>query len=325
MKNIVMTQALCKEGYDILENNGTIYVADNPNPTEYMDKMATANCIVVRIGHMTKEEIEASPHLEVIGRPGVGYDSIDVDAATKRGIPIVITPSANADSVAEHTMAMIFALSSNLVEAHNETLIGNFAIRNNGKAFELNHKLLGIAGIGDIGKRVAKLAQGMNLKICAFDPAYNKEQMESLNIQYCSTLENMLEISDVITIHTPLTDETRNMFNLEHMKKMKKTSLLVNCARGGIINERDLVHALNSGIIAGAGIDVFVEEPPYTDHILFTAQNIICSPHSAAQTREAVINMATQCAQGCSAVMQGEKWTNVANPDVYNHPKWLKK
>ncbi len=322
MKHIVMTQPLCKEGYKIMEKEGSIYVANNPKPSEYMAEIAKANCVIVRIGHLTCEEIEGAPHLQVIGRTGVGYDSVDVSAASERGIPVVITPSANADAVAEHTMAMLFALASNLVEGHVETLKGNFGIRSSGKAFELHGKTLGILGVGDIGKRVAKLGQAIQMKLCAYDPKYTEEEMASLGIQHCSTLENLLSMSDAVTIHTPLTSETKNMIQLEQLKQMKPTAVIINCARGGIINEEDLVQALNEGIIAGAATDVFVKEPPTEDHPFMKAKNLILSPHSAAQTREAVINMAVMCAEGCTAILTGERWPHVANPDAYKHPRW---
>lgn len=322
MKHTVMTQSLCKEGYELMEKEGSIFVADNPNPSEYMEEVEKADCIIVRIAHLNREEIEGAPNLFVIGRTGVGYDSVDVEAATKRGIPVVITPGANADAVAEHTIAMLFALSNNLVEAHNETLKGNFAIRGSGKAFELHDKTLGILGTGDIGKRVARLAKALRMNVCAYDPAYTKENMEALGIRYCSTMEEVLSVSDAVTIHTPLTPATADMIRLEHLKQMKPSSFIINCARGGIVNEEDLVHALDDQIIAGAGTDVFLKEPPKENHVFFHTRNLIVSPHSAAQTREAVINMAVMCARGCSAILAGKKWPHIADPEVYNHPRW---
>ncbi|MEY8355301.1 hydroxyacid dehydrogenase [Lachnospiraceae bacterium 54-53] len=322
MKHIVMTQPLCREGYEIMEKEGSIFVADNPTPSEYMEEVEKADCIIVRIARLNREEIEGAPRLSVIGRTGVGYDSVDVAAATERGIPVVITPGANGDAVAEHTIAMLFALSNNLVEAHNETLKGNFAIRGSGKAFELHGKTLGILGTGDIGKRVAKLAQALSMNVCGYDPAYSKEDMEALGIRHCGTLEELLSISDAVSIHTPLTPSTSNMIRLEQLRQMKPSSFLINCARGGIVNEEDLVHALDHQIIAGAGTDVFLKEPPNEDHIFFRARNLIVSPHSAAQTKEAVINMAVMCAQGCCAVLAGKKWPHVANPGAYDHPRW---
>ncbi|MFT4007928.1 MAG: hydroxyacid dehydrogenase [Lacrimispora sp.] len=322
MKHIVMTQPLCKEGYEIMEKEGSIYVADNPNPSEYMEEIEKANCVIVRIAHMNREEIEGAANLEVIGRTGVGYDSVDIKAATERGIPVVITPSANADAVAEHTIAMLFALASNLVEGHNETVKGNFAVRNSGKAFELHGKTLGILGIGDIGRRVAKLGQALRMDVCAYDPVYTQEEMTSLGIRFCGTMEELLSGSDAVTIHTPLTPETKGMIQMEHLKQMKPASVIINCARGGIINEEDLVQALNQGIIAGAATDVFDKEPPTEDHIFMKAKNLILSPHSAAQTKEAVINMAVMCAEGCAAILNGKRWPHVANPAAYDHPRW---
>ena len=161
MSKIVMTQALCDAGYEPLAKEGPIYVANNGNPSEYPEEMKDAECIVVRIGHMSRAEIEAAPRLRVSGGSGIGYDGIDITAANEHGIPVVIAPHCNADSVAEHTLALMFALASNIVECHNEAVKGNFEIRNSGKTFELQGLTVGIVGFGDIGKRVGRLCRGV--------------------------------------------------------------------------------------------------------------------------------------------------------------------
>lgn len=324
MKRIVMTQALCREGYDMLEKVGSITVANNGNPSDYPEMMQDAECIVVRIGHMTRNEIENAPQLKVIGRSGVGYDSIDVEAANEQGIPIVITPHANADSVAEHTLAMMLALASDLVENHNETLRGNYGVRNSGKSFELHGKMVGVIGLGDIGKRVARLCLTMNMGVCAYDPHLTKEDMNAVGVQFCTTLLDLLHQSDIVTVHTPLDETTKGMIGDIELQQMKQSAVLVNCARGGIVVEDALLRALEQGVIAGAAIDVMVNEPMQPDDPLFAAPNLIVSPHSAAQTREATVRSATMCAQGCIAILNGERWPHVANPEAYQHPRWQK-
>ena len=309
----VMTQAVCPEGMKLLDGVSQVYVADNQDPNNYLDQMQDADALIVRIAKCDGHAIEHSPNLKVIGRTGVGYDTVDVKKATELGIPVVITPGANNRSVAEHAVAMMFALSKNLVQAQNEMCAGNWEIRGAGKAFELEGKTVGVIGMGAIGRETAKICQGCGM---------SREKIEALGAKYYADYRELLKTADIITIHVPLTEETRNMIAKEQLASMKKTALIINCSRGGIINESDLVQALREGVIAGAGTDVYCNEPPKTDDPLLNCPNLIVSPHSAAQTREAVIKMAQMCINGCLAVCRGEKWPYVADPKVYEHPIW---
>ena len=318
----VMTQAVCPEGLQMLDGVADVYVADNQDPNNYLDEMKDADALIVRIAKCDGHAIENSPNLKVIGRTGVGYDSVDVKTATAHGIPVVITPGANNRSVAEHAVAMMFALSKNLVEAQQEMCKGNWEIRGAKKAFELEGKTIGILGLGAIGRETAKICEGCGMKVAAYDPFLSKEQVEGYGAVYYENYEDLLKVSDVVSIHVPLTDETKNMISKKQLTEMKKTALIINCSRGGIINETDLVEALKAGEIAGAGTDVFCSEPPKTDDPLLNCPNLIVSPHSAAQTREAVIKMAQMCVKGCLAVAEGRKWPFVADKSVYDHEKW---
>lgn len=318
----VMTQAVCPEGLKMLDGVADVYVADNQDPNNYLDEMQDADALIVRIAKCDGHAIENSPKLKVIGRTGVGYDSVDVKTATEKGIPVVITPGANNRSVAEHAVAMMFALSKNLVEAQQEMCKGNWEIRGAKKAFELEGKTVGILGLGAIGRETAKICEGCGMKVAAYDPFLSKEQVEGYGAVYYKDYEELLKASDVVSIHVPLTDETRNMIGKKQLSEMKKTALIINCSRGGIINEAELVEALKAGDIAGAGTDVFCNEPPKTDDPLLNCPNLIVSPHSAAQTREAVIKMAQMCVKGCLAVAEGKKWPYVADKSVYEHEKW---
>lgn len=318
----VMTQAVCPEGMELLDGVAQVYVADNQDPNNYLDQMADADALIVRIAKCDGHAIENSPNLKVIGRTGVGYDTVDVKKATQLGIPVVITPGANNRSVAEHAVAMMFALSKNLVEAQNEMCAGNWEIRGAKKAFELEGKTVGVIGMGAIGRETAKICQGCGMKVAGYDPFMSQEKIEALGAEYYADYQELLKTADIITIHVPLTDETRNMIAKEQLASMKKTALIINCSRGGIINEADLVQALKDGVIAGAGTDVYCNEPPKADDPLLNCPNLIVSPHSAAQTREAVIKMAQMCVKGCLAVCRGEKWPYVADKAVYDHPRW---
>lgn len=318
----VMTQAVCPEGMKLLDGVSQVYVADNQDPNNYLDQMQDADALIVRIAKCDGHAIEHSPNLKVIGRTGVGYDTVDVKKATELGIPVVITPGANNRSVAEHAVAMMFALSKNLVQAQNEMCAGNWEIRGARKAFELEGKTVGVIGMGAIGRETAKICQGCGMKVAGYDPFMSREKIEALGAKYYADYRELLKTADIITIHVPLTEETRNMIAKEQLASMKKTALIINCSRGGIINESDLVQALREGVIAGAGTDVYCNEPPKTDDPLLNCPNLIVSPHSAAQTREAVIKMAQMCINGCLAVCRGEKWPYVADPKVYEHPIW---
>ncbi len=322
-----MTEAVCKEGMELLEGE-QIFVAHDTNPLNYLDEMQDTDALIVRAAPaniISKEVMEKSPKLKVIGRTGVGYDSVDVAAATELGIPVVITPGANNRAVAEHSLTMMLALSKNLVEAQVETTKGNWAIRDAHKQFELYGKKAGIIGLGRIGRDVASLCQGIGMSVAGYDPFLSREQIEAMGYEYYGDYEELLAACDVISIHVPLTEQTQNMIRKEQFDKMKNTAIIINCSRGGIINEPDLIEALNTGNIAGAGLDVFVGEELHPGNPLLDAKNLVFSPHSAAQTREAVINMATMCVEGCKAVCSGKKWKLVANPAVYEHSRWAGK
>lgn len=318
----VMTQAVCPEGMKMLEGKADIYVADNQDPNNYLNEMREADALIVRIAKCDGHVIENSPNLKVIGRTGVGYDTVDVKTASAHGIPVVITPGANNRSVAEHAVAMMFALSKNLIEGQTELCAGNWEIRGAKKAFELEGKTIGILGLGAIGRETAKICSGCGMKIAAYDPFMTRNQVEGCGAVFYEDYRELLRDSDVVSIHVPLTEQTKNMISGEELKLMKKTALLINCSRGGIIDENQLVQALENGIIAGAGTDVFCNEPPKADDPMLNCPNLIVSPHSAAQTREAVIKMAQMCVRGCLAVANGKKWPYVADKTVYEHPRW---
>lgn len=320
-----MTEAVAAEGMALLGDQETIYVAHDANPANYKEEMKDADALIVRAAPakiVSRQVMEDAGNLKVIGRTGVGYDSVDVQAATELGIPVVITPGANNRAVAEHSLTLMLALSKNLVEAQVETAKGNWAIRDAHKQFELYGKKAGIIGLGRIGRDTASLCTGIGMKVAGYDPFLSKEQIEGMGYEYYEDYEALLKECDVISIHVPLTKDTENMIGRKQLQSMKNTAIIINCSRGGIIHEPALIEALNEGQIAGAGLDVFVGEEIHPGNPLLDAKNLIFSPHSAAQTREAVINMATMCVKGCQAVCSGKKWKLVADPKVYDHPRW---
>ncbi|MBR3334378.1 MAG: hydroxyacid dehydrogenase [Clostridia bacterium] len=318
---VVFSHAVAPEALALLEGWETP-VLNTRDMAENKADIADADAIVARICHVSAEAIEAAPNLKVIGRTGVGYDMVDVEAATQRGIPVVLTPGANNRSVAEHTVALLFALSKNLVEGHNEQIKGNYAIRNKGVAFELLDKTIAVLGLGAIGGEVARLCKAIGMKVIGYDPFLPEDKMEALGCTPAKDYKAVLPECDFVTVHMPLLDSTRNMIGEKEIASMKPTAMIVNCARGGIVDEKALAAALNEGRLAGAGIDCFENDPPAVDDPLLNAKNVIASPHSAAQTKEAVIRMHKMCVEGCMAVCRGEKWPWVADKKVYEHPVW---
>ena len=318
---VILSHAIVPEAMQLLDGCET-KVLNTRDMAENKADIADADAIVARISHVNAEAIEAAKNLKVIGRTGVGYDMVDVQAATARGIPVVLTPGANNRSVAEHTVALLFALSKNLVEGHNEQMKGNYAIRNKGVAFELLDKTIMVLGLGAIGGEVARLCKAIGMNVLGYDPFLPEDKMAALGCEPIKDYKAALPRCDFVTVHMPLLDSTRNMIGEAEIASMKPTAMIVNCARGGIVDEKALAAALNEDRLAGAGIDCFENDPPQTDDPLLNAKNVIASPHSAAQTKEAVIRMHKMCVEGCLAVCRGEKWPYVADKKVYDHPIW---
>ena len=326
---VTMTEAICQEGMALLEGKADIFVAHDAHPHHYLDQLRDTDAFIVRVadkGAVDEETMKSSASLKVIGRTGIGYDSVDVAAAAKLGIPVVITPGANNRSVAEHAVALMLALSKNMVEADVEQRRGNWKIRDAKKAFEVEEKTCLIIGLGTIGKIIAHLCIGLDMKVIGYDTFLTGEQMAALGVEKYDDKFEALRAAAVVIVQMPLIEGvTTNTIAKPELDAMKPTAVLINCSRGEIVNEPDLCEALKSGSIAGAGLDVFWNEPTHTDDEILSCPNVIVSPHSAAQTREAVIKMAKMCVEGCLAVCDGKKWPYVADKSVYDHPKWAGK
>ncbi len=250
-----------------------------------MEIIGDYDALIVRSQTQVTEELLQHAHkLQVIARAGVGIDNINVNAATKKGIIVVNAPGANTIAATEHTLAMMLALSRNIPQAHHITTRGEWK-RSSFQGVELYKKTLGVIGMGRIGTEVAKRAKSFEMNIMGFDPYLTEERAEKLGIKKAS-MEEVAKKADFITLHTPLTGGTRNLINGEYLRTTKKGVRIINCARGGIINEEDLIQAINSGHVAGAALDVFHVEPPEQEG-LFKHPQIIMTPHLAASTIEA--------------------------------------
>jgi D-3-phosphoglycerate dehydrogenase len=252
----------------------------------------------------------ALPRLKVIGRAGIGVDTIDVPAASARGIVVMNTPFGNSITTAEHAIAMLFALAREIPEANQSTQSGKWE-KNRFMGVELAGKTLGLIGCGNIGSIVADRAHGLKMKVVAYDPFLSPERAVELGVEKAE-LDELLSRADFITLHTPLTDQTRGILSREALTKTKPGVRIVNCARGGLIDEVALKESLDSGHVAGAALDVFAEEPA-KDNVLFGTRGLICTPHLGASTTEAQVNVAIQVAEQMSDYLLLGGITNAVN------------
>ena len=251
---------------------------------------------VIRSGtKITAEMIDAAKNLKAIGRAGVGYENIDADAATKRGIVVMNTPGGNNVTTGEHTVALMMALARHIPQAVASVKSGKWD-RTRFVGVELCNKTLGVIGLGNVGRIVAERAAGLRMRVIGFDPFIAAENIARMGVEP-GTLEDMFSKSDFITVHVPLTPDTQSLINKEAFAKMKAGVRIINCARGGIVDEQDLADAIRTGKVAGAALDVYVDEPPGTDHPLVQLDQVITTPHLGASTDEAQLNVAIAVAE----------------------------
>ena len=259
---------------------------------------------------VTKELLDAAPNLKVVGRAGIGVDNVDIKSATARGVVVMNPPHGNSITAAEHAIAMMFALARQIPEASASTKAGKWE-KNRFMGVELTGKTLGLIGCGNIGAIVADRAMGLRMKVLAYDPYLSEKRAIELGVEKAE-LDTVLARADIITVHTPLTDATRNILSREALAKTKKGVRIINCARGGLLDEAALADAIKSGHVAGAALDVFVTEPA-TESPLFNLENVVCTPHLGAATAEAQENVALQIAEQMSDFLLTGAVTNAIN------------
>lgn len=295
--NILVSDSLSSKGVEVLERAGFyVEVKTKLSKEELLQEIGNYEALIVRSAtKVTKEVIEAGGRLRIVGRAGTGLDNVDTEAATRRGIVVMNTPGGNTITTAEHTMSMIAAMSRKIPQATKSMKDSKWE-KSKFMGSELYNKTLGLVGLGQIGSYVAKLAQGWSMNVIGYDPYLAVERAKQMGIEVVE-LEELFHRADVISVHTPLTIETRGIINTETMAKMKDGVMIVNCARGGIINEQDLCEALQSGKVAAAAFDVFEKEPVDPKHPLLSLDNFTCTPHIGASTEEAQENVAIGIAE----------------------------
>ncbi|MDR1832457.1 MAG: hydroxyacid dehydrogenase [Fusobacteriaceae bacterium] len=311
---VLLTYPLAGGATELLREETDLFIVHDGDLSKYPDALREAEGIVLLLGKITRGIIEMAPKLRVISNVGVGYDHIDAAAATEHGVKVAVSVGANARAVAEQTFALLLAVNRNIVNFHNETVAGKFTYQKDfARSFELKGKTMAIIGLGHIGREVAEIAAGFGMRVLGYDPFFPREEAEKKGWTWYADYHEMLPLADVLSLHVPLAPETRGMITFEDLKTMKKSAILINCARGGIVPEKDLARALNEGVIGGAGVDVYEDEPPKPDAAILHAKNIVCTPHSAAVTNEAMVNMTTMAAKACIAIVKGEDWPFVVN------------
>src|ERR1700677_4796177 len=311
---VLISDALSLAAVAIFKDRG-LEVDFQPNLGKDKDKLAETingfDGLAIRSAtKVTAKMLERAQNLKVIGRAGIGVDNVDIPAATARGVIVMNTPFGNSITTAEHAITLMLSLARQIPEADASTRAGKWE-KNKFLGVEISGKTLGVIGCGNIGSIVADRALGMKMKVVAYDPFLSAERALDLGVEKVE-LDELLRRADFITLHTPLTDKTRNIINADSLKLTKKGLRLINCARGGLVDETALYEALSSGRIAGAALDVFVTEPA-TESPLFGLPNVVCTPHLGASTSEAQENVALQIAEQMSDYLIRGAISNAVN------------
>jgi D-3-phosphoglycerate dehydrogenase len=315
---VLLADEIAAEGLAILQASERLEVDARTDiePAELKAVIGEYDAVIVRSRtRLTADILESAQRLKVIGRAGVGVDNIDVDFATRQGVVVLNAPGGNVISVAEHTLALILAMVRKIPQADESLSRGEWK-RSRFKGIELYGKTLGLAGAGRIGSEVAKRARAFGMRVIAYDPYLSRERAEQVGIELV-TLPDLFEGADIVSVHTPLTDETRGMIGAKELAMMKPSAYLVNAARGGVVDESALNDALNEGRLTGAAFDVFEDEPVLADNPLLRQESVVAVPHIGAATREAQISVAVEiCEAVRDALITAEFRTAVNVPEL---------
>ncbi len=296
VSRVLVADAISEEGVKVLRDTPgfEVTVQTGMSPDELRQVIGDYEGLIVRSATKVRADVLAEPgRLRVIGRAGTGVDNIDLEAATKAGVVVMNTPGGNSVAAAELTIAHLTALARNVSQSHADLREGRWE-RKKYMGTELDGKTIGVIGLGRIGREVARRAQGLRMRVLGFDPFVSSQMAQDFGIEYAE-LDDLLGRSDIVSLHVPRTDETHHMIDADAIKKMKPGARIINCARGGLIDEAALLEALESGHVAGAALDVYEKEPP-TDLALVNHPRVVATPHLGASTREAQVRVGTEIA-----------------------------
>ena len=296
-KKILIIQKVHEKGMELINNhpNFDVEVTDDTSIENLKSKLKDCDGASIRIAKLPGETFEEAKNLKIISRHGVGYDNVDLNYIKKNNITLLITATANAVAVAEHVIYMMLSISKSINQYDHEVRIGNFKKNASSiKTLELFNKEILIVGFGRIGQTLIKRCKGFDMKVKVYDPYVKKEIIEKFGGEKIENLDKGLNICDYLSLHVPLNDKTKNLIDYSKLKNMKKESIVINTARGGVINEEDLNKALNENIIFGAGLDVFEKEPVDKNNPLLSNKKVLLSPHSATFTNECKSRMSLE-------------------------------
>ncbi len=314
---VVLAGEIHPAGKAFLETEARVAVARELTEDGVIAVAREAEAILFRIKpHCTERVMASCPKLKVVGRYGVGLDTVDLAAATRLGIPVVHAPGSNSDAVAEHAITLMLAAVKRLVPMDRATRQGQWRT-GFGKIGELKGSVLGIIGVGNIGWRVAHLARGFGMRVLGYDPYVPPDELRRREVEPVSDLASLLAQADIVTCHTPLTKETEHMINAKTIARMKDGAIFINTSRGRVQDERALFEALTRGKLGAAGLDVWEEEPVSPDSPLLNLDTVVCTSHVAGISEQANRSIATQVAAEILRVLRGEKPTALGNPDLW--------
>ena len=324
-KPVVFVSApIHRSGIELLRQTCELIELNHPVASDSEIDAALSRCdaVIIRSMPLTAARMDKAPKLKVIAKHGAGMDSIDIPAATQRGIIVANSGDANSFGVAEHAVALMLAVLRNVVTIDKITRGGGFLQRESFYLGDLWEATVGIVGLGNIGRYTAQMVgRGFNARVLGFDPVVSAAEMQAARVEKIEDLEELLSQSDIVSLHAPLNERTRHLIGKVELAVMKPGAIIINTSRGGTIDEAALIEALRSGRIAGAGLDVFEHEPPAVDNPLFALGNVVVSPHIGGGTNAARRNAAMRSAEAALAVLSGRQPAYFINPAVMAHSR----
>jgi D-3-phosphoglycerate dehydrogenase / 2-oxoglutarate reductase len=323
---VLLTEQISPVGIDMLEKAAKVVIAPSPSDADLLSLVGDADALLIRSTHLSIPVMEAGTKLKVIGRHGIGLDNIDIPAATRLGIQVVNTPGANTNAVAEHALWAMMHCAKNFNRAERALREGKFSVAGSlpglvqkmgYSTLELKDKTLGLIGFGRIARRLAELARCLQMDIKSFDPLVPDDAFQAFAVRRVRTVDEAIRDSDFVSLHVPYMKETHHLIGARELTLLKAESYLINTSRGGIVDEGALYRALKEKKIAGAALDVFEKEPPPADLPFFGLDSVVVTPHMAAMTDVALINMAVDASRGILDALEGKRPEFLANPEVW--------
>ena len=315
---VVIFGKINEAGLERLKAAGRFDLIERPDHADdRFEAVSRADAMIVRMTKIDRQLIDAAPDLKFVARHGVGYDTVDVAALTRRGIPLALTGDVNSGAVAEHTLALMLALVKRIPAYDHAVRTGRFSIRDSFSASELGGRTVLLVGFGRIGRKVAALCEAFGMAVLVVDPFVDARDIEALGYNYADDLDSALDRADIVSLHLPKAPDTVHLIGKAQIDRMRQGAFLINVSRGGLVDEAALSEALNAGRLGGAALDVFETEPPPDNYPLFEHSGFILSPHSAALTRECAARLGLACADNVIAFASGRiDPERIVNPET---------